>query len=334
MQKNITLLVLVLWAGFSLAAQSFRDPYIYVLPVTGTGSRPGDNSFFYRELVFELITQNINLARTQNAADFTLIGTLAPYMDEGLFVFHLDLQDNRTGRITVNGGLTYGTLDEIYDLLPVLVSTMRNRIPGSTSSQAGRQTVRQAGAQEEWRDKRLYFGVSAFWTPRIYIGDDTSTHLVNFGGGLSAELHFLNFLALGAGGEVSGDWVRVSRNAAADNYQNMMLEVPLSLRGVIKPGGYFMIEPYAGAQLNIPFSKNTKPPLVSFMGGLQYGVKAGSGAVFIDARFAMDRGKSTIAASPGGNASTYQRYIVHLGLGYKFGVFQSTSTQSSGNLIR
>jgi len=102
-----------------------------------------------------------------------------------------------------------------------------------------------------------------------------------------------------------------------------LLEIPLLLKGVIKPSSWFMIEPYVGVQLNIPFDSNTyKPSGVSVLGGLQYGVKAGPGALFVDARFAWDIGDSRVEATPGRDPLTFQRISIHLGLGYKFGILQ------------
>jgi hypothetical protein len=59
--------------------------------------------------------------------------------------------------------------------------------------------------------------------------------------------------------------------------------------------------------------------MFSWLAGIQYGVKAGPGALFIDARFAMDIGESAVEEPPG-QYMAFQRYIIHLGLGYKYGI--------------
>jgi hypothetical protein len=94
-------------------------------------------------------------------------------------------------------------------------------------------------------------------------------------------------MSLETGAQATVDWVVTSENAA-DSYRNIILE--------------------------IPFYKTTKPYLVSWMAGLQYGGKAGSGVLFVDARFAMDIGKSRVGAVLDDNTPSYQRYLIYLGL--------------------
>jgi hypothetical protein len=218
--------------------------------------------------------------------------------------------------------LLYETVDEIVGLFPDVVSILVFGIPEGAGEKDDLDSIvpEDTGRKDEWRNKWLYLGASAVWTPRIYVGkDNSSTYLGSFGAGLSAELHFLNFMSFETGVKLASDWVATSQNAAG-YYQDLLLEIPLLIKFVLKPGTYFMIEPYVGAQLNIPFFNITRPPLISLLAGLQYGVEAGPGALFIDGRFAMDFGYSTVG-DPGRNAF-YHRYIIHLGLGYKFGLFQ------------
>jgi hypothetical protein len=306
MWKNVFILILLLCGGFSLAAKSRPDVSVYVAPVSGRGSKTEDNTLFYNKLVFELTSQNFNLAKTQNGADFSLAGTLAPY-GEGQYAFHLVLRDNTTGETRVEGELLYETPDDINQLFPVLVTSLLYTIPEDT------------GKDDEWRNKWLYFGASAFWSPRAYTADNRSNSTPYLGyirGGFSAEFHFVNFMSFETGVELAADRVTVSD---AEYYPNTMLEIPLLIKYVIKPGGYFMLEPYTGAQINIPIYNTTKPPLFSWLAGFQFGVKAGPGVLFADTRVGIDIGKYNVGAISGTN---YQRYIVHLGLGYKYGIFQ------------
>jgi len=108
---------------------------------------------------------------------------------------------------------------------------------------------------------------------------------------------------------------------AEESYSNVLLEIPVLLKFVLKPGDIFVLQPYAGVHFNIPFGKTTVPPAVSWLAGFQYGVKAGPGVVFIDARFSMDIGESAMEADPSVKDITFQRYVLHLGVGYKLGFF-------------
>ncbi|MDR2730292.1 MAG: hypothetical protein LBB81_05275 [Treponema sp.] len=306
-KKIRVLLALFFSVSFTLAAQP--DASVYVLPVTGTGSKPEDNLFFYRQLVFELTDQNYNLAKTEKDADILLAGSLAPYTENetsGGYVFRLELKDRKTGEILVDGELLYKNPDELNNPLPVLVYTLLSTVP------------EDSGKNKEWRNKPLYIGASGFWTPRVYAGDSKSTHFVNFGGSITAEFHFTDTMSVEAGLEIASDWVAVSANSA-NNYRNVLLEIPLLFKYVVKLGVYFMVEPYAGVHINVPLYPTTGPPLCSWLVGFQYGVKAGSGVLYIDPRFAMDTGKSRVEGITGINAPSFQRYIIHIGIGYKFG---------------
>jgi hypothetical protein len=127
-------------------------------------------------------------------------------------------------------------------------------------------------------------------------------------------------LSLGAGFEYASDLIRVSPNAG-ENYGNMLLEIPVFVKFVFKPGGYVIVEPYTGIQFNIPFDKTILPPLMSWLIGLHYGVKTGPGILFIDPRITFDIGKSGMDPDSPFKDISFQRNIIHLGIGYKFGFF-------------
>ena len=132
MRKTILVLALLLCGAFSLAAQSRINASIYVAPVTGRGSRSDDNFFFYNQLLYELTDQKIVIANTQKDAEYSLIGTVAPYSGVvGQFAFHLALLNNMTGKITVEGELQYFIPYDTEKLFPVLVASLIYTIPGS-----------------------------------------------------------------------------------------------------------------------------------------------------------------------------------------------------------
>jgi hypothetical protein len=309
MRKSFLVLALVFCGGFSLSAQNRVDASIFVSPVIGSGSRAEDNSLFYKQLVFEVTDQKFNLAKTQSDADYSLVGTLAPYMEtsgERQYVFHLELRDNKSGRITVEGELLYKIADDSYHLFPVLVSTLLYTIPEGS------------GINDDWRNKLLYVGGAVFWNPSLYFSEKLSPNLVNFGGGISAEYHFLNFMSFEAGVEGALDWIKIKYSNRTVERKNLLIEIPLLLKFVFKPSTYFMLEPYVGGQLNLGLFKYTDPFLFTGLVGFQYGVKAGPGVLFLDLRLALDLGKSGLYEID----KTFTRGFGHLSLGYKYGFFQ------------
>jgi hypothetical protein len=334
-------LALLFCGALSLAAQSRSNASVYVAPVTGRGGKPDDNSLFYNQLLYELTDQKVSLANAQRDAEYSLYGSVAPSGGAGQFVFHLALINNKTGAITVEGELLYGTPEDTDQLFSVLVTSLLYTIPAETVQPApvtaatvpADNTPPEIGKEEpaktaDWRDKWLYLGLAAKWSPRYYVGKDiTKDGTIYLGipplGGISAELHFLNFMSFEVGAGVAGDKLKADPGKVA--YSNLNIEIPLLLKFCLKPGANFMFEPYAGACLSFPISskvKNTIPDMFSGLAGFQYGVKAGPGAVFIDLNGAIDISGSTVKSATGTKVKPYRRVIVRLGLGYKFGLFQ------------
>jgi len=305
--KKYFVLILLLCAVFSLYAQS-NTAAVFVPPVTGTGSKPGDNEYFYKQLIFEVTYQKFILAKAKKDAEFSLVGTLSEHPDNPReYVLHLAIVDNKTNKSRSDGELVYESPEDIKDLFPSLVYTLLYTIPSGSG-------------KDNWRNQWMYAGVSAFWTPRIYASESLSANLVNFGGGAFTEYHVLNFLAIGAGFELASDLTKVY-SKDDENYSNILLEIPVYVKFVYKPGDYFLLELYGGVHLNIPFEKTTVPPAVSWLAGFQYGVKAGPGVIFIDPRFSMDIGESFMDRDSAFKDLSFQRYILHLGVGYKMGFF-------------
>jgi hypothetical protein len=307
--KKYIVLLLLLYSVFSLYAQS-HSAAVCVLPVTGTGSTPEDNDFFYNKLASEVTFQGYILVQTLREAEFYLVGTVFPHINNAdrpvnQYVFHLLLMDNKTNEINAEGELVYEDPQDLNTLFPVMVHTLLYTIP----TDKGR---------DNWRNKFLYAGGSVFWSPRMYTAQNTSNNFANFGVGIFAEYHFLDFLAVGIGFEAAPDSVK--RYSSDKNpHFNVLMEIPVFVKYVFKLGDSYVIEPYAGIHLNIPFNKVTSPPPVSWLAGIQCGMKVGPGVLFIDPRFSMDIGKSVLHADD--KDIPFQRYSLHLGIGYKFGFF-------------
>jgi hypothetical protein len=309
--KKYIVLMLLLCSSFSLYAQS-NSAAVYVPPITGTGSKPDDNDFFFKQLISEVTYQHFKLARAKKDAEFSLVGTLAtdPHnTPNGVtqYVLHLSIVDNKTNASRSDGELVYEVPEDIKDMFPSLVYTLLYTIPADSG-------------KDNWRNKWVFVGVSAIWSPRLYTSESVLTHLASFGGGIFTEYHFLNFLSVEAGFEIATDSLKVVVKDK-DSFGNLLLEIPVLVKGVYKPGDNFILELYGGIHFNIPFEKTTVPPAFSWLAGFQYGVKAGPGVLFIDTRFSMDIGESSMGEDSSARDLAFQRYIIHLGVGYKLGLF-------------
>jgi hypothetical protein len=98
------------------------------------------------------------------------------------------------------------------------------------------------------------------------------------------------------------------------------LTVPLTLRYILKPGETWMIEPYAGAAINIPLSEKIELPIVAFLAGVQVGSRMGHlGAIF----FAVEVDyENEVTYKFGTNEfHTGPRLQLFFGVGAKFGFF-------------
>ena len=329
MKRCITLLILF-YTGLSLYAQSYRDATIYLPPVTGTGRGPGDNEYIANQLIEHLENLTYLPVRSTRNAAFTLTATIAPKDPENesaddypiyqaqTYVLSMELTDNRTGRTVVRQNLFYSDLEEIANILVLNF----NLVPYA-SALFEEKPPPEPIDPDEWRKKPWYLSAGIFWTPRVYEGDYESTYYVNFGYGLWAEFHFLQFmrenleifyyLAVCSGLELVPDWVAVREG---ETYRDLLLEIPLLVSFAFKPSGYFLLMPYLGINFNIPMYMDTKPPPVAWRVGFQYGIKVGPGTLVIDPWFSMDFGKAKIASNPD---MQYWRYMMHIGVKYKYG---------------
>ena len=188
--------------------------------------------------------------------------------------------------------------------------TQQGQIAGQQGQ--GGQTDKPGG---DWRDSWLFLGLTAAWNPRIYMGEGPAFNLINPNIGFYPELQVLDSVSLETGFGLTPEWITVSED---DDFRDLMLEIPLLLKIVLKPSEHFLLEPYSGVAFNFSLFQLTKPSPVSWVAGYQHGVRAGQGAFFFDFRFSMDLGKSSFVKYPD---ITYQRYGVSFGIGYKYGLF-------------
>lgn len=219
------------------------------------------------------------------------------------YVFNLELVESATGEVVGNQYLIYSTVDSsVNPLISIIVYNMLAGIPDFQEDSS------------DWRDKSLFFNISALWAPRIYADQRRSVNMPNFGFGLSAEYNFVDFMSVGLGLQFVQDRV-VFSSARSEEYRDLILEIPASLMFVFRLADHFTLEPYAGVALNFSLMRVTHPSVFSWFTGLQFGMKAGSGMITFDPRFAMDFYHSTA------NSREYHRYMLQIGIGYKFGFF-------------
>jgi len=240
---------------------------------------------------------------TDNTAK-SVVRKTTPLETEGKekkYYFKLEMTDNRTGEVISRQNFIFVNADASVDsLISTLVTNLLSDIPEGPF------------VSGDLRNRWMYVETSALWTPRIYFAGYDSIGFLDFGAKLGLECHFLNFMSVGAGAQVT--WEQV------DDTADFLLETPVAVKFVFKLGENFALEPYGGASFNYSILKKIHPCPFSWFAGVQFGIKDKKeiGLLVFDARFAMDFSHSSIPET----GREYQRYCFQLGVGYKFGFLQ------------
>ena len=252
--KRRFFLLLLLNISLALSAQSFMRVSIHVNPVTGTGFGPDDNLFFFSMLEMAVEAHNFILADSSRGADYSLSGSLSPN-DAYSYMMHLEMFDNSNNRTLVERSMIYEDLGEAYVYFAALLYSIFPNIPVEWEVYQ-MYTSEHLAEGDSWRNKLLYAGGQLNWAPRVYSDTAFSTHFASFGTG------------------VVNEWVEVSYMETGEN-RDIILELPVSLRFVFRPGDNFMLQPYGGVQFNFSLFGITTPSIISWLGGFQCGVRAG-----------------------------------------------------------
>jgi len=221
----------------------------------------------------------------------------------GDYVFAAELIHRLNGNVLSRGHIYFLEADDsANEDLAVVLYNMFSVLP-------------EIEINDDWRNNWLFLEVGVMWLPRIYSNESTSLYFSNFGFRMAADFHLLNFMSLSAGIHYTQDWIIVTGTSEESNI-DIILEVPLALKLVFKPGESIMLEPYGGISYNHSMYMVTEPSPFSWFAGLQFGVKAGPGLIYFDSRFAQD-----FSASSMGKVE-YNRHMVQIGTGYKFGIMR------------
>jgi hypothetical protein len=316
MKRSILILlfcsVCFLQAVSSAPAQSVsaQSAVFHVPPIIGSGISQDDNTFIFNLISDEILLRDFSLFENPDKSDFILAGSLSPYEDQNwyydqTFVLKLTLIDNKTSVLMIEQDIVYSSLEDLHGIFPSIMQSIFALIPAPINEES-----------EARPTELLYVGANAFWSPRNYSGTYESLYLINFGGGLEAEYHVLKYLSVGIGAEISSDWIALSAN---EHHQAAVLGIPLLVKGFfVSQSADYVLQPYAGIQLNISFNEVIKPSLFSGIVGFQYGVRFGPGIFYIDPRVSFDFSESIIRLD---KEYFFRRHIIDIGISYKIGFF-------------
>ncbi|MDR2397775.1 MAG: penicillin-binding protein activator LpoB [Spirochaetaceae bacterium] len=212
---------------------------------------------------------------------------------------------------------------------------------GSDKVEASR-SPQKANQNQEWKNKWLYVGLRGGVSLRNYtLQKDIPASSVDLGitfeGAAQLSFQFTRFLALQGEGIFTQDTVKYLGEGYEASFTSWWVMLPVALKLTFRPGPV-LIAPFAGAYFNLPMGDAVFQILGSmdrsyrifaplgFMGGLDLGVKLGPGVLFLDARYGMDSGHTSLSDS-GGTLQIYTRNMISLSVGYEFGLINRKVTK-------
>jgi hypothetical protein len=303
------------------------------------------------------------LAGSVSRADTEDEGTKPPVPEDDWYAFHIELIEAETGRKILEQDLNYQHTEKVNEFFPLLIFNMLANIPLTKLAvdDSGNGSPEYMyispdpppGPPQHW----LYLGLRAGTSLRVYkrstaepfIEKDVH-HYYNINAALQLTWQMVSFMGIQAEGIFSNDYAPYEiyeTNAAhsvltlrSEPFTAYSLMFPLTLKCTLRKepllaaalGGVYLAVPLGNMQNGVyggsfPYSF-TVP--VGYTVGINLGMKAGPGYLFLDLRWAQDLGETIKTESM---ESLYRRSMVILALGYEIGLFRrvtGTAVKSAG----
>lgn len=338
-------------------SQNRADTTLFIEPISG-GS-PADRAFFEDNLKMEISAAGYTIIDDILDAIYSVSASIAPE-DDG-FVLSITLSNVEESREMVTQELFYTKVEESYEVLPFLVWQMLanapflvNEIPPpppprvyntdtESTTNSGKMTpivnlVNAVPDDDSWKNKWIYLGAKFGVSPRFYTaaGDEANAESITIELGLESSIHVVDFLSVQIEVDFSLDTAdyqnlpHPSDPPGDVTYRSPILTFPLLLKGVLKPGVSFLVEPYGGAYLNLPLTAKIQPPIGGWIAGFDFGVKTGRGVIFFDFRYSTDFGSTKVDD----RRVEFNRNIVSVTAGYKVGFLNRKQSASRFRGVR
>jgi hypothetical protein len=353
MRKTFMFTVILLFSSIVVYSQNRADTTLYIEPISG-GSM-SDRTFFEENLKMEVSAAGYNVIDDLFDAIYYISGSIAPEDDGN--VLSITLSNVAESREMVTQELFYIQVEESYEVLPFLVWQMLANAPFLVSdtpppppapvaagmdANANKMTpivnlINAVPDDDTWKNKWIYLGVKFGPSLHFYMtGSDSfnknvDTQGFTVGAGLDASIQIVDFLTLQTEVNFGMDSVDYrmltlrdpNENEGAHVYRASYLYFPLLLKGVLKPGRVFMVEPYGGAYLNLNLglkNDDMQLPVGGWLAGLDLGVKVGSGVLFFALRYTNDFLDTTVTGDESYNELVeLRRHTATVSAGYKIG---------------
>ncbi|MFP3042642.1 hypothetical protein LQZ19_12570 [Treponema primitia] len=355
--KKLMCLTILLSSAILAYSQNRADTTLYIEPISGGSA--SDRSFFDENLKMEVNAAGYALIDDLLDAIYSISGAIAPE-DDG-YVLSITLSNVEESREMVTQELFYVKVEESYEILPFLVWQMLANAPflvteapppppprayntdTESSNNSGRMApivnlVNAVPDDDSWKNKWIYLGAKFGVSPRFYTssGEDVNAETITFEVGVDMGIQVLDFLVVQLEADFGMDNAdyqklkyptigEVTKDPDDITYKTSILSFPLLIKGVLKPGRSFLVEPYGGAYLNLPFGTETASPVGGWLAGIDFGVKVGgNGYIFFDFRYANDLGNTKVKDK----RVEYNRNIVSVTAGYRVGFLNRKQSAS------
>ncbi|MDR1445140.1 MAG: hypothetical protein LBI94_09715 [Treponema sp.] len=330
--SNQLFMVLLFFSACLLCAQSRDDIVIYLAPTTG--GTPEQQYFFNENFKMELTGANYAVVENRNQADYSMNLNITQEVKDGeddvaaeiINVLSISLVDNKDGHEILEFSWAFTVLEDMYEWNLHLIYQAMANVPLTK--------ITAAPDTNHWRNKWLY--IAGYGSLNLNFGFYDSGNTVSYQNreytfypgplfGLGLEYQFLNFLSVELDILGAPYGIDASHNA-------IIFGMPLLIKFPLKPSRHFMLEPCAGIQFNTSSQGSIIPPILSWVGGFQYGIKAGErGAIVFDIRAVGDIGSTKLsppaqagAHSAGPASKTYStidRFQLQFLFGFKAGFY-------------
>jgi len=270
---------------------------------------------------------------------YTYNATLRDAQWEQVYIFQLILKNQKTNQAILLQNLLYLSIEDVFDYFPLLIYNIFTKINFKEG---------YASEIEDWRNKWLYLRISfdfpiIFYTlhkydsngliggtgiynpgPPMMIQQMDNKVVALPGMTLGAEIQLLNWLSIEPNCQLS--WEYLNDQDFINLIAGLELKFPLKFfRNII-------LEPYGAASHRVLTTSSNvfnEFPLFAFGGGVQLGTRGWkqAGSVFVDINYMYYYSDALIKnpykekklyTEPDG--IPYQRSVLGLGVGYKFGV--------------
>jgi len=339
-KKALFFTVLSLLAASSFA-QNIHQRYLFI---EGTAVDPEHYEFFMKNFALEAAGAGYTVTENKNSAAYTLNFDVSS--DTGLnnypYVAKISLFRNEDGLEVTTLNFYYNNIDEVYEFTRTLFQNVTLYIPLLTVEELNTAQ----GLYQNWKNKWLYLRASFDYPITFYLlkpdGLIGGSGLYNSdpyrvspidhkimampGATVGVEFQFLDFMSVELNFQLSmGD---TRDNLFINMAAGFELKFPIKFNNIsIVPYGTFIYH------LNVSEIFSDFPPF-AYGAGIQLNARAGAyGAVFINVNYTLSLPFDAVMHNPylvfpadrrlypEPPVIHYDRSIIGIGIGYKFGFF-------------